>query len=67
MELVPIVEVQLILYKDNANRTQWSRKQVGFLRLCAVGRFIEAIAVIAVIEAIDIIAYTAQPLNRPTA
>ena len=67
MELVPIAEVQLILYKDNANRTQWSRKQVGFLRLCAVGRFIEAIAVIAVIEAIDIIAYTAQPLNRPTA
>ena len=67
MELVPIAEVQLILYKDNANRTQWSRKQVGFLRLCAVGRFIEAIAVIAVIEAIDIIAYTAQPLNRTTA
>ena len=59
MELVPIAEVQLILYKDNANRTQWSRKQVGFLRLCAVVRFIEAIAVIAVIEAIDIIAYTA--------
>lgn len=51
--------MQLILYKDNANRTQWSRKQVGFLRLCAVVRFIEAIAVIAVIEAIDIIAYTA--------